>query len=201
MRRITIVLGLLVVGLGAGGCRKYRLEPPAGLAQVDADDYGARMKAGDDVGLNLRVFDNVEGGTLGFWGEDLIKKLGKRGYALVGQKPVASKNGVAGTRFDFDYTPPGTDAAKFYTAVLFVSDAAVVVVQIAGDDARRGHWAPRVDAIAADTVVRGCKAGSKTCNGPQPGKLVSPPADPIVGIPAEDAPVTAAEPELNEATP
>jgi hypothetical protein len=187
-------MGLCALVVGASGCRNYKLKPPAGFAQVDADDYGARMKAGDDVGLHLRVFNNVEGGTLGFWAEDLVKKLGKRGYALVGQHAVKSKNGVDGTRFDFDYTPPGTQEKKFYTALLFVSDESVVVVQLAGDDARRSHWATRVDEIAGDTVVRGCKPWKKTCDGPQPGKLSSPPPDPIPGMPAEETDADSPQP-------
>ncbi len=187
MRRLTLMISLAALALSMTACRSFKLEPPEGFAQVDDDKYGARMKAGDDVGLNLRVFDNVEGGTLGFWSEDLVKKLGKRGYALVGQNAVTSRNGVVGTRFDFDYTPPGTTAKKFYAAVLFVSDANVVVVQLAGDEARRSHWAPKIDGIAGETIVRGCKLGKKTCRGPQPGKLTSPPADPIVGMPTETA--------------
>jgi hypothetical protein len=196
MRRITLILGLFAATLAVGGCRKYKLEPPTGFAQVDDDDDGARMKAGDDVGLNLRVFDNVDGGTLEFWAEDLVKKLGRRGYALVGQTAVKSKNGVVGTRFDFDYTAPGTTEKKFYSASLFVSDSSVVVVQLAGDEARRAAWAPKLDGIAAQTVVRGCKPGKKTCKGPQPGKLTSPPADPLLGVPdglpQDDAPTATA---------
>jgi hypothetical protein len=197
MRRMTLLLGLALVITGATGCKNYKLKPPAGFAQVDADDYEARMKAGDDVGLHLKVFPNVEGGTLGFWAEDMVKKLGKRGYALVGQKGVKSKNGVDGTRLDFDYTPPGTEAKKFYTALLFVSDDNIVVVQLAGDEARRSHWAPKVDEIAGDTVVRGCKSWKKTCDGPQPGKLTSPPPDPILGLP----PVDGEEPAAPETPP
>lgn len=193
MRRLTLLMGLAVFVAGASGCRNYELKPPTGFAQVDADDYEARMKAGDDVGLHLKVFPNVEGGTLGFWAEDLVKKLGKRGYALVGQKRVKSKNGVDGTRLDFDYTPPGTQEKKFYTALLFVSDESIVVVQLAGNDERRSHWAPRVDEIAGDTVVRGCKPWKKTCDGPQPGKLTSPPPDPIFGLPAEPSQPEAAD--------
>jgi hypothetical protein len=194
MRRMTLLLGLVAMIAGATGCKNYKLKPPAGFAQVDADDYDARMKAGDDVGLHLKVFPNVEGGTLEFWAEDLVKKLGKRGYALVGQKGVKSKNRVEGTRLDFDYTPPGSQAKKFYTALLFVSDENIVVVQLAGDEARRNHWAPKVDGIAGDTVVRGCKPWKKTCDGPQPGKLTSPPPDPVLGFPAEEPPPDAPPP-------
>jgi hypothetical protein len=186
MRHAVMRLGL---GLGVllCGCNSFRLKPPEGFAEVDKDDYGARMKAGDDVGLNLRVFDNVRGGTLVFWSEDLVKKLGKRGYQLVGQSEVKSKNGVAGTRFDFAYTPPGSDAKKFYTAMLFVSDENVVIVQLAGDDAKRATYSARATEIASATAVRGCKSWTKVCHGPQPGKLTSPPPDPVPGAPTETA--------------
>jgi hypothetical protein len=191
MRRL--IFGMALAAL-LGGCNKYRLEPPDGFAEVDHDDYGARMKAGDDVGLALKVFDNVDGGTLVFWSEDLVKKLGKRGYVLVGQSEVKSKNGVAGTRFDFAYTPPGATAKKFYSALLFVSDANVVVVQIAGDDAKRAAHSPRIGEIASATAVRGCKSWTKVCQGPQPGKLTSPSPDPLPGAQTETA-IAAGAPE------
>ncbi len=196
MRRLIngrSILGLVMAATAlVGGCNSYRLKPPDGFAEVDKDDYGARMKAGDDVGLSLKVFDNVRGGTLVFWSEDLVKKLGKRGYVLVGQHEVKSKNGVAGTRFDFAYTAPGSTAKKFYSALLFVSDENVVVVQLAGDDAKRAAYSGRIDEIASATAVRGCKSWTKICHGAQPGKLTSPAPDPVPGAPDETA--IAAEP-------
>ena len=64
---------------------------------------------------------------------DLVNKLGKRGYVLTGQSAVETKNGREGTRFDFDYTIPGTDEPKFYSVSLFVTDKYKFVVQVAGD--------------------------------------------------------------------
>mgnify|MGYP000520595395 CR=1 FL=1 len=98
MRRIILTLAPALLALAAG-CNAYRLEPPAGFAQVYADDYSAHMKANNNVGLKVQVFDNVEGGTLTFWSRDMVEKLGKRGYTLLDQKAVESKNGVVGTRF------------------------------------------------------------------------------------------------------
>ena len=156
----------------ASGCAAYKLDPPTGFAQVGSDASGVRMKGSDDVGLNLRVYDNVEGGTLAFWSEDLVRKLGKRGYRLEKQTPVVSDNGVAGTRFDFAYDPPGADAPpKFFTALLFVSDKYKVVVQVAGDAEHHARLAAQIDQIAAQTTVRGCRAGKRTCKGPQPSPL------------------------------
>jgi hypothetical protein len=175
MKRLILSLSFLALA-GAAGCNAYRLEPPKGFAEVDQDRHVLRMKSGDDVGLNLRVFPNVDGGTLDFWSEDLVRKLGKRGYVLVSQSPARSKNRVDGTRFDFSYVVPGTESEKkFFSVVLFVTDAHVFALQLAGDDELRARHLAAFDAIAKDTKVRGCKAWTDVCHGPQPGKLSTPP--------------------------
>jgi hypothetical protein len=169
MRRIVFTSVLFAA---LTGCNAYRLEPPKGFAEVDQDRSGTRMKAGDDVGLNLRVFPNVDGGTLQFWGEDLVRKLGNRGYVLVAQSAAKSKNRVAGTRFDFTYAVPGTETEKkFYSVVLFVTDEHVFALQLAGDDTLRARHLASFDTIASATKVRGCKSWKDTCHGPQPGTL------------------------------
>ena len=183
MRRI--LLGSVVLALSA--CNAYRLDPPKGFAQVDEDRSGTRMKAGDDVGLNLRVFPNVDGGTLQFWSEDLVRKLDRRSYVLVAQSEVRSKNRVAGTRFDFSYTVPGTESEqKFYSVALFVTDQRVFALQLAGDESKRARHLASFDAIAQDTRLRGCKSWTDTCRGPQPGKLSTPPPDTAIAQ-SEDA--------------
>jgi hypothetical protein len=174
MRRIILTLAPALLALCAG-CNAYRLEPPAGFAQVYADDYSAHMKTNNNVGLKLQVFDNVEGGTLTFWSRDMVEKLGKRGYTLVGQTPAETKNGVVGTRFDFTYTPVGdAEPPRFYTAVLFVSDKHKVVLQLAGLDSYKAQYTSELDGILGDLKVRGCKVKTKACKGPQPEKLSTP---------------------------
>lgn len=184
---ISFALFALTAAL-TSACAPYKLEPPSGYAEVNADDSGARMKAGDDVGLNLAVFDNVDGGTLVFWSEDLIKKLARRGYTLLEQKPAKSRNGVAGTRFDFGYVPPGSEEQKFYSVVLFVSDRHVFALQLAGDDDKAKLHLAKLDDIAHDTVVRGCKSWTPICHGEQPKRLVAP-------APAATATQLASEPK------
>jgi len=178
MRRITLISTLLASLLvSAAGCNAYRLDPPAGFAQVHAGEHGAHMKANDDVGLRINVFGNVKGGTLAFWSRDLVEKLGRRDYQLTGQSAVQSKNGVVGTRFDFSYTPVGKDEApRFYTAVLFVTDQHRVVLQLAGKQEHQARYRGQLDGIVADLKVRGCKVASKICKGPQPDSLSSPAA-------------------------
>lgn len=161
------------LALLSSGCGTHRIDPPTGFAQVEKDEYGTTMIAPDHVGLKVKAWDNVKGGSLGFWGEDLVNKLGTRGYALQKQSAVKSKNNVAGTRFDFAYTAPD-GAEKFYAAVLFTSDDYRVVLQVAGDAKLAPRYLSNLDSIAGQTVVRGCKIRNSLCKSPQPGKLSTP---------------------------
>jgi hypothetical protein len=180
MRRTIVSKSSLVLALGLlsfSGCNAYRLEPPSGFAEVDADRRAAHYKAGDDAGLSVRVYDNVEGGTLAFWSEDLVRKLGERSYELVAQEPVESANGRPGTEFHFAYeTPDGQ--RKFYSAALFVTDRYRFVMQLAGDEELGDKYRPRLDAIAGAMKVRGCRAGGNLCDGPQPRPLLAPGPEP-----------------------
>ncbi|MEM6993846.1 MAG: hypothetical protein AAF721_25250 [Myxococcota bacterium] len=169
----TILLALATLTI-ASGCKPFKLKAPAGFAEVDNDRHGAHMKGSDDVGLRVSVFDNVKGGTLAFWSRDLVEKLGRRGYIMTGQTPAKSGNGVHGTRFDFEYTPPGTEGPKrFYSTVLFATDKNLVVVQLAGKAEQYGKYAARVDEIASATKTRGCRAWTKICKGDQPDPLAN----------------------------
>jgi len=171
--RWAIALASLL--LGASACNAYRLEPPTGFAEVNHHDTGARMKAGDNVGLNVTVFENVRGGTLEFWSTDLVRKLAARGYTLLHHEPVRSDNGKSGTRFDFAYKNR-EDEEKFYSVLLFVTDKHRVVVEVAGNEALATQYRPRLASIAGDLKVRGCKPGGDLCNGEQAkGLLAAPP--------------------------
>lgn len=173
----TIIRTLALLALAAtAGCASYKLDPPTGFVEVERNDYSTRLKAAENVGLSVRVFDNHKGGTLAFWSEDLVHKLGARGYRLETHSPARSANGVAGTRLDFSYATPGDDPqAKFYSAVLFVTDGHRVVMQLAGDDDQRERHLAQLDAIAGELKVRGCKPASDVCKGPQPRQLATRP--------------------------
>lgn len=201
MRRIqTIVRSILCVSVLAGaaaGCNAYRLKTPAGFAEVSHGDDGAHYKGSENVGLRIATFDNVEGGTLAFWSEDLVRKLGARGYTLVAQSAVKSDNGLPGARFDFTYDPPGPeDEKRAYSAVLFVSDENIVVMQLAGTPEATTRYSGELGKIAAATKVRGCKPWTKICDGPQPGALATtPPPEKVEDAKATD-PKTATDTEL-----
>jgi hypothetical protein len=123
---------LLLAAALLPACAAYKIEPPAGFAVVSEHGWETRMKAQDNVGLSVRRFENVKGGTLAFWGADLVKKLGTRGYVLKAQSAVKTGNGKTGTRFDFDYVTYDTEIPKFYSVVLVVTDKHKIVLQVAG---------------------------------------------------------------------
>jgi hypothetical protein len=169
----------LVAAATLSGCAAYKMEPPAGFAMVSESTYEVRLKAQDNVGVKLQRFENVKGGTLAYWASDLVNKLGKRGYVLTAQSAMETKNGREGTRFDFDYTIPGTDKPKFFTVSLFVTDKYRIVVQVAGDQQYAATYRGRNGEITGELKVRGCKVGSKICGSPQPGRLQTPTPDVI----------------------
>jgi hypothetical protein len=173
LRRLSTCAAALGL-LAASGCASFKLKnPPSGFIEVSSSKYSGeaelRMKAPDNVGLNITTFSNRRGGNLALWSDDMVKKLQDRGYVLERQSPVKSGNGVEGTRFDFAYEPPGSDdGEKFYTAVLFVTDHWRVVVQLAGKDELASGHAGDLEKILAKIKVRGCKVASKVCNSGQP---------------------------------
>jgi hypothetical protein len=189
----TSSLATLALALTAlSGCAAYKIEPPAGFVVVNEHDWETRMKAQDNVGLSVRRFDNVKGGTLGFWATDLVKKLGNRGYTLKSQSAVKTKNGKVGTRFDFDYETYDTNVPKFYTAVLVVTDKHKIVLQVAGGREHGATYSARVPEVLGQLKVRGCKLGSKICGGPQPPPLSTPPPIQIADGPTETPTATPA---------
>ena len=192
LKALTVVtlLALLPASFGCSGAFKLK-EPPQGYAVVNDGYSHLRAKARDNVGLNIASFYNVEGGTLDYWGSEMVEKLGKRGYTLTAQKPVTSRNKVAGTQFDFRYTPAGDETEKFYTAILFVSDERRVVVQFAGDASLAHEHRAEADAIVGLLKIRGCKATTDVCDGPQPPTLTTP----KVAAAVEEEPEAAPEPE------
>lgn len=180
---------LLAIGLtlGLGACKPFELDPPPGFAEVQDYERDTRMKASDNVGIRVRSFGNVRGGTLAYWAEDLVTKYGRRGYHLESQAPVTSKNGKTGTRFDFSYTSPGDDVRKFDSVVLFATDDNIIVLEIAGDMEHASRHRAKLAEIVGDLKVRGCKLGGKICGSPQPGALKTPPKEGL-GLSDEDFP-------------
>jgi hypothetical protein len=174
MPRVSSIACLLPLFF-ALGCPSFKLsEPPSGFAEVSSntgDNAYLRAKARDNVGLHVVSFGNVKGGDLPYWCGDLVEKLGRRSYSLDKQTPVESANGVAGTRFDFRYTPHGEEHEKFFTAVLFVSDEYRVVVQMAGDTELGSQHESELGELIDQIKIGGCKPGSDTCKGPQPEAL------------------------------
>jgi len=156
---LTSLLGLSCLG---PGCAAYKMKTPTGFAQVSETKHMAHYKGSDDVGLNVRVFGNVKGGTLSFWSDDLVSKLSRRGYKLEQSADLTSKNGVPVKRMDFAYTPDDS-TKKSYSVVLFATDDHRVVVQLAGDPEPQEKHGKQLELVASKMKIRGCKVRSKIC--------------------------------------
>ena len=169
----ALVLGFGVLA-GTGCAPSFKLEDaPPGFIEVNSytsmGEAELRMKAPDNVGINITTESNFRGGTLALWADDMLRKLGERGYVLLRQEAVKSANGIEGTRFDFSYNPPGGDGhERFYTAVLFVTDEWRVIVQIAGRTELQADHQGDLQQVLQTIKIGGCKLGSKVCNSGQP---------------------------------
>ena len=175
--RNSMIYALLAgLCLSSAACSSFKLKnTPPGFIEVSSSNWDnegqLRMKAPDNVGINVTTESNFRGGTLVLWAEDMISKLSERGYVLQRQEEVKSKNGVPGTRFDFSYQPPGEEQARFYTAVLFVSDEWRVIVQVAGLASLEAEHQDDLQQLIREIKVSGCKLGSKVCKSPQPRRF------------------------------
>jgi hypothetical protein len=160
-RSTVAMLGLTAT---LGGCRPaLSLDAPTGFAAAETTWRSVHFKASDNVGLKLLLFDNVEGGTLEYWGRDLEHKLTARGYVLASRSTLVAPNSIRGTRFDFQLATDDDDDPMFLVVGLFVTDDYRYVAQIAGTRARYAEYDARVPEILGELRPRGCRPRSKIC--------------------------------------
>jgi hypothetical protein len=125
-------LFLLSVACGSGA----RLAPPDGFAELeDGDTYSYRATSAAGVVIGVRTEDNNPHGNLEFWTNALDLKLKKSGYAAISDAPtkVSSKAGLEGRRLRYQTKREGR--THEYWVTVFVTDASVIVVEAAGDEA------------------------------------------------------------------
>ena len=180
--KLPALLPALLAGVTGSGCSQpLQYEAPSGFAIANQDWRSAHYKASDNVGLKLLVFDNVEGGTLEYWGQDLTRKLLARGYTLEGQSALRADNKVVGTRFDFGLDHGGGRGdghgderpSQFLVVSLYVTDDYRYVAQLAGDQALFARYDARVAQLLAGLRPKGCRVRSTICRGSQPPPLAS----------------------------
>ncbi len=159
-------LCLLAVGLALTGCSRlidYETPPGFARAETEEDWRSRRYKASDNTGLKLTVFDNVDGGTLDYWGRDLVAKLEERGYRFDGAAQLESKNDVPGQRFNFGLAATDDAPPMFLVVGLFVTDDYRYVVQLAGDAAGYDAYDGRVSALFGRLRASGCRTRDSLC--------------------------------------
>ncbi len=149
----------VALGLSSVGCAPLiDYSAPPGFVEAEADWQSQRYKGKDSVGLRVTVYDNVDGGTLDYWSNDLKTKLIVRGYALEGTSPLRAKNDVPGLRYDFKLEREG-DEVMFLSVGLFVTDDYRYVTQLAGLQEEYAGLSSDVPALFQRLEPGGCKVG------------------------------------------
>ena len=145
--------------LSAMGCAPLiDYSAPPGFVEAETDWQSQHYKGKDSVGLRVTVYDNVDGGTLDYWSNDLATKLEARGYALEHTSSLRAKNDVPGQRYDFRLEREG-DEAMFLSVGLFVTDDYRYVTQLAGRHVEYAGVASDVAELFQRLEPGGCKAG------------------------------------------
>lgn len=160
------LLGALLSCVALTGCSRlidYETPPGFARAEVEEDWRSRRYKASDNTGLKLTVFDNVDGGTLDYWGRDLVAKLEERGYRFDGGAKLRSENEVPGQRFNFELAATDDAPPMFLVVGLFVTDDYRYVVQLAGDATGYEAYDSQVPALFGRLRASGCRTRDSLC--------------------------------------
>ncbi len=154
--------------LGVVGCAPViDYSAPPGFVEAQSDWQSQHYKGKDSVGLRVTVYDNVDGGTLDYWSNDLQTKLVARGYALEDTSALRAKNDVPGQRYDFRLEREG-DETMFLSVGLFVTDDYRYVTQLAGRQADYAGVASGAAGLFQRLEPGGCKAGKRSVCRTQP---------------------------------
>lgn len=160
--------------LGAIGCAPViDYSAPPGFVEAEADWQSQHYKGKDSVGLKVTVYDNVDGGTLDYWSNDLATKLLDRGYDLESTSVLRAKNDVPGLRYDFRLEHEG-DEAMFLSVGLFVTDDYRYVTQLAGRQDEYAAVASGVPKLFQRLEPAGCRVGKASLCRAEPRSVKAP---------------------------
>ncbi len=153
--------------MGVMGCAPLiDYSAPPGFVEAESDWQSQHYKGKDSVGLRVTIYDNVDGGTLEYWSNDLETKLRGRGYILEKNSNLQANNDVPGRRYDFRLEREG-DEPMFLSVGLFVTDDYRYVTQLAGRQTEYPGVEPRVAGLFQRLEPGGCKAGKHSvCRAP-----------------------------------
>lgn len=132
--KILLVAPLLLLSVACGP--SARVTAPDGFAELsEGDTYSYRATSAAGVVIGVRIEDNNPRGNLQFWTNALDLKLKKSGYTALGEAPikVSSKAGMEGRRLRYQTQKDGRNHE--YWVTVFVTEANVIVVEAAGDEA------------------------------------------------------------------
>jgi len=132
--KILLVAPLFLLSVACGP--SARVTAPDGFAELDeVDTYSYRATSAAGVVIGVRTEDNNPRGNLQFWTNALDLKLKKSGYTALSDAPVkvSSKAGLEGRRLRYQTQKDGRNHE--YWVTVFVTEANVIVVEAAGDEA------------------------------------------------------------------
>jgi hypothetical protein len=133
-------LGLAAALLAAQGCAARLLDTPPHfleLEEADLSEYDYRATTADGVVLAARRLehDSERGGDLSFWVDVTSRRMREQeGYALLEQRDVKTRRGLAGKQLRFGRDDKGKTYRYWLT--VFVTDDALYLVEAGGPEAR-----------------------------------------------------------------
>lgn len=133
MLRTAIAFGfssfIALTGCGA----PFEAATPPGFVDLsdryEDDEY--RATTADGLVLGVRAYENDPPAELGFAVQatkNRMRELG--GYALIGERDVKARNGLAGKQLDFGHDQQSTP--HLYVLTLFVDDDYIYVLEAGG---------------------------------------------------------------------
>ncbi len=156
MKKLTLAhLGVLALALSAPACSTFRMNTPAGFAELDeTDDYDYRSTNAEGVVVAVRVNRNRPEANLEFWSRVVDDRLREQGYSPDGEpRAVQNANGLPGTQFRYLREWSGRRYRYWVTVFVkpggFLRRGRVFVVEAGGDQEIFDRATPAVERAIA----------------------------------------------------
>ena len=133
---VRSILLACLFSVSAACANGAQVDAPDGFAELEeTEDYSYRATSAEGVVIGVRAESNDPHGNLSFWTSAIDHKLRKSGYTPILEAPlsVESAHGLAGKRLRYKSTQGGRPHE--YWVTVFVTDAKVILVEAAGDEA------------------------------------------------------------------
>jgi hypothetical protein len=154
VKGLVLLVGALIA-VGATGCgRSYDVRAAPGFVKLEnaSGPYDWRAVAPDGVAVAVRVVPLDDRADLAFWTHAVTLRMRETsGYALVGTRDVATRNGVPGKELVFGHDESGKPFV--YRVRLFLGDKRLYVVEAGGTKLQMDRFAPSIDWMMASVKI------------------------------------------------